>query len=125
MRSGSEKKMEKKIICKSCASEYEASLVRCPYCGTAYAPLEEEEYMDKLEEVRKDLHRETEKGDIRVKKGMNTTVRVILVTVAVIFLLLFGVLWLSGRQERSYSDRHKEEFLQNLGITTQQEETDR
>ena len=117
--------MEKKIICKKCAAEYDVSLVRCPYCGTAYAPAEEEEYMDKLDGIRKDLHREKMKGDAQIRKGMSSTLRVILLVAVVILTLLFGGLWLSSTQERSRSDRDKEEFLQNLGITTQQEVTDR
>lgn len=124
MQSQSENTMEKKIICRSCGAEYDASLVRCPFCKAAYAPAEEEEYMDKLEEVREDLHRETNKGDMRIKKGMNSSVRVILLAVIVILLLIFGILWLSGRREQSRSDRKKEEFLQDQGITTQQEVTD-
>ena len=117
--------MKKVIVCKTCAAEYDASLVRCPYCGTAFAPAEEEEYMDKLETVREDLHRQTDKGDARLRKGMSFAVRAVLAAIVVILLLLFGTLWLSGRQERSRSDRKKEEFLQSQGITLQQEETDR
>ncbi|MBR5406600.1 MAG: hypothetical protein IK111_03045 [Lachnospiraceae bacterium] len=117
--------MEQKIRCRTCAAEYDASLVRCPFCGTAYALAEEKEYMGKLEEVREELHQQTVKGDKRIKKGMSATVRVILAAVVVAVLLLFGILWLSGRSERSRSDQKKEEFLQNQGITTQQEVTDR
>ena len=119
-----EEKMMKKIICKSCASEFDASLVRCPYCGTAYAPAEEDEYMDKLEGVREDLHGQIEKGDKRIKKGMGSTVRAILIVIIVLLILLFGGLWLSGRSERSHSDRKKEEFLQDQGIITQREVRD-
>ena len=53
--------------CKTCGGEYDESLVRCPYCGTAYAPAEEEEYMDELEEVRDDLHRQVENVDTRIR----------------------------------------------------------
>ena len=117
--------MGKKIICKSCAAEFDEGLVRCPYCGTAYAPAEENEYMGKLEDVREDLHREIGRTDKKIGKGMGTAVRVILIVIIAILLLLFGVLWLSGRSERSHSDRKKQEFLQNQGITTEQEvETD-
>lgn len=115
----------KEIVCGNCGAEYDVSLVRCPYCGAAYAPAEEEEYMGRLEEVREDLHRETEKGDIRIKRGMSSALRVILLAVIVILVLAFFVLWLSGRQEKSRTDRHKEEFLQDQGITEQQEDMGR
>jgi len=123
MQSESEDKMQEKIICRSCGAEYDASLVRCPFCGTAYAPAEEDEYMGKLEAVREDLHLETKRGDVRIKKGMSSTVRAIIIAVIVILLLIFGGLWLSGRHERSRSNRQKEEFLQDQGITIQQEGT--
>ena len=116
--------MNKKIICASCGAEFDTSLVRCPYCGTAYAPAEEEEYMDQLEGIRKDLHHQMEKGDKRIRKGMGNTLRIILLLIIVILLLIFGGLWLSGRMERSRSDRQKEEFLQNQGIITEQEATE-
>ena len=42
-------KMKGKIVnCETCGAEFDASLVRCPYCGTAYEPAAEDEYMDKL-----------------------------------------------------------------------------
>ena len=113
--------MGKKIICKSCAAEFDEGLVRCPYCGTAYAPAEENEYMGKLEGVREDLHQEIGRTDKRIGKGMGSIVRTVLIVIVVILLLLFSVLWLSGRSERSRSDRKKQEFLQNQGITTEQE----
>ena len=42
--------MEKMVICKSCGAEFDVSLVRCPYCGTANAPAEEEEPMNPEED---------------------------------------------------------------------------
>ena len=125
MRSQSENMTEKKIICRSCGAEYDVSLVRCPFCKTAYAPAEEDEYMDKLEEVREDLHREVVKGDTRIKKKMSSTVCAILLVVIVILLIFFGILRLLAGLERGRSDRKKMEFLQDQGITTQQEDTDR
>ena len=116
---------ENKIICRTCGAEYDVSLVRCPFCGTAYAPAEEEEYMDKLEDIRDDLHRQTEDGDKRIKKATGSTVFTIFLVIVVILVLLFGILWFSYRQEQSRSDRHKEEFLQDQGIATQQEVNDK
>ena len=123
MRTHGEKMMKTKTVCRSCGAEFDAALVLCPYCGAAYAPAEEEEYMDKLEEIREDLYREKEKGDIRIKKGMTSTLRAVILAVIVILMLIFSALWLADRQERSRTDRNKEEFLQDQGITTGQEDT--
>ena len=59
--------MSKKIICPSCGGEYEEHLVRCPYCGTATLNAEENEYMGKLEDVRKDLEDYSGEGEKQVK----------------------------------------------------------
>ena len=115
--------MKKMIVCKTCGAEYDESLVRCPYCGTGYAPAEENEYMDKLEGVREDLHSSIDEGNTRIRKKMGSTLSVILIVVVAVILLLFGAMWFSNRDERSRSDRKKEEFLRDQGITTQQEET--
>ena len=114
---------KKNIICRTCGAEYDAALVRCPFCGTAYAPAEEEEYMDKLEGIRDDLHRQIEEGDRRIKKGTRSTVFTVFCVIVVIVLLLFCILWFSYRREQNRSDRNKEEFLQDQGIMTQQEGT--
>ena len=117
--------MEKMVRCTSCGAEFDVSLVRCPYCGTANAPAEEGEYMDKLEAVREDLHQQTEKSDTKIQKRMARTIRTILLVAVMILLIVFVSFWLSDRQERSRSNQKKEEFLRNQGITTQQEVNDR
>ena len=117
--------MNKKIVCETCGAEFDASLVRCPYCGTAYAPAEEEEYMEKLEGVRTELHQEIDKGNKRIGRELGNTFRVILAAVIVILLLVIGGVWLSGKTERSREEQKNEEFLQNMGITTQEEGQDR
>jgi hypothetical protein len=66
--------MKKTIICKTCGAEYDVSLVRCPYCGTAYAPAEEAEYMDRLEEIREDLQRQVEKGNTQPERKMSSAI---------------------------------------------------
>ena len=55
-----------KTVCKKCGAEFDVSLVRCPFCGTAYAPAEEAEYMDTLEEVREDLLSQVDNGGSEV-----------------------------------------------------------
>jgi len=64
-------KMKGKIVnCETCGAEFDASLVRCPYCGTAYEPAAEDEYMDKLEDVREDLSKHTKDADNATKKPL-------------------------------------------------------
>ena len=115
--------MNKKIVCGTCGAEYDASLVRCPYCGTGYAPAEEEEFMDKLGDVRKDLNKQIDKGNKKIGNDLGKTVATIIIAAIVIILLFVGGFLLSGKSERNKSEQKKEEFLQNQGITTEQEET--
>ena len=115
-------KNKKMIVCATCAAEFDAALVRCPYCGTAYAPAEENEYMGQLEDVRKDLEGHKEYGNRSLKKGVGSVARIVILVIVVILILLFGSLWLSNVREKNRSDQKKEEFLMNQGITMQQEE---
>ena len=115
-------KMENKMVqCSSCGAQFEAALVRCPYCGSAHAMAEEEEYMGQLEDIREDLEehgRETEK---RLKKGLGRLFRTVMITVTVIVLLVLLIFWISSLRERSKARERKAEFLTGQGITTQQE----
>lgn len=113
---------EKMVVCANCGAEFEASLVRCPYCGIGYAPAEEEEYMSRLEEKRRDLESHKKDGEKAMKKGLGKTATVVVLIVAVIVVLLFGGLWMSDHLERGKAQQQKEEFLQNQGITIDEEE---
>jgi hypothetical protein len=115
-------KEKKLILCATCGGEYDVSLVRCPYCGTAYAPAEEEEYMGQLEEIRSDLESHKEDGNKSLKSGLGTTVRIVILILALITLIILVSLFISGRVERSRSNRQKEEFLISQGIGTEQEQ---
>ena len=117
-------KAKKMIVCRTCGAQYDASNIRCPYCGTAYAPAEEEAYMGKLEEIRADLEGYREDGNKSLKKGLGATVCVVFLVAAVIVFLIFGILRISGTREQSRADRYKEEFLYNQGITIQQENSE-
>ena len=116
--------MEKMTVCRTCGAQFEASKVRCPYCGTAYAPAEEEEYMDGLEGIRKDLEEHKEDGSKSLKKGFGKIAVVFILIIVVIVLLVIGGLWLSGKIERDKSEQRKEEFLKDQGIVLQQEDTE-
>ncbi len=113
--------MKKMIVCESCAAEYDASLVRCPYCGSGYAPAEEEEFMDGQEAIRKDLDGQKEKGNASLQKGLGRMGRAVLIAMVVIAVLIGVGLWLSSQRERSRSDAKKEEFLRNQGIVITEE----
>ena len=43
------------VHCSSCGAEYSGDLVRCPYCGATNPAAAENEYMDSLRNVRRDL----------------------------------------------------------------------
>ena len=78
-------KMKGKIVnCETCGAEFDASLVRCPYCGTAYEPAAEDEYMDKLEDVREDLSKHTKDADNATKK----TFKKILLTAIIVIVII-------------------------------------
>ena len=112
---------KKMIVCVSCAAEYDSALVRCPYCGTTYAPAEEKEYMGQLEDIRKDLEGHKDAGDKSLKKGLGAVVRIAVLVIVVIMILLFGSMWLSGIREKNRSESKKAEFLKEQGITTQED----
>lgn len=117
-------KTKKMIVCETCGGEYDAALVRCPFCGTGRASAEEGEYMEQLEEVRKDLEGHKEYGDRKLKKELASTARIVILVIAVILALVFGGLWLSRNRERDRSDQKKAEFLMNQGISTQEDTTE-
>lgn len=45
------------IICPSCGGSYGEDLAKCPYCGTLNLPGAEQEYMDKLGDLRDDMEK--------------------------------------------------------------------
>lgn len=110
--------MSKMIKCVSCGADYEAKLVRCPYCGTAPLAAEEDEYMDKLEDVRRDLEEYGLEGSRELKRGLGKTALITIVALLVIAILIACSIWITGVGRRSDGQRKKEEFLTNQGITT-------
>ncbi len=115
-------KKKKMIVCTSCGAEYDASLVRCPYCGTAYAHAEEDEYMGKLDDIRRDLETHGGDGDKSLKRGLGAVVGIVIAAAVVITLLFLGGRWLSESLEQKKARQQKEEFLIDQGIIPQQEE---
>lgn len=92
----------KPIICRQCGSEIPPGLPRCPYCGSAYEPEAEREYMRKLEKVRADLSQVGEAGaeaSRREIRSVSSRVLRILGVILVIALILMGIVhWHQQRE---------------------------
>ena len=85
--------MKGKIVnCGTCGGEFDASLVRCPFCGTAYKPAAEEEYMDQLEDVREDLSQHTSDADHATGKLVRKSLCIAVIVAVIIAVLCFIVL---------------------------------
>ncbi len=110
--------MSKKIICPSCAAEYEEHLVRCPYCGTATLNAEENEYMGKLEDVRKDLEDYCGEGEKQVKSKVGKTIIIVILVMIIIAALILGSIFLDWLGRQRDKNNRRDEFLNNQGITT-------
>lgn len=112
--------MKKMVNCSSCGAEFEARLVRCPFCGTHYEPAAEEEYMGKLEGVREEL--ESHKGDAAqsTSKALIKTVILFVLAVAVILALAIGIFSLPEMRSRERQQEKKAEVLQRYGVSTEE-----
>lgn len=113
------RQVKKMVRCDSCGAEFDATLVRCPYCGGGYAPAEENEYMDRLDDNRKELESHKRDGGKSLAKGLSKTIAMILLIIAAIVLLIGGGLSLSKKHESNRAAKQKQEFLSNQGIVTE------
>ena len=109
------------VTCESCAAKFDATLIRCPYCGTGYMPAEEDEYMDRLEGVRTELEEHKDDAEESLKKGMSATAFTVILLVGMCLLMLFTGMWISRKVEKTKAQRYKQEFMQNQGITEQED----
>lgn len=117
--------MEKMIICVNCGAKFEQSLVRCPHCGTGYAPAEENEYMDSLDDIRTELQSHKDDGQKRLKKGLSKTILIITVIFALIVAMIVGGMLISSKLDNDRRQQQKEEFRSNQGITSSQENSEK
>ena len=102
---------DQKIICPQCGGEIPAGAARCPYCGSAYAPEAEKEYMRKLGGVRRELEKVGDVGEeITRREAGKLGKRVILIIAAVLALaaLVSVVLMLRRSGEEK---KNREEYL--------------
>ena len=108
--------MKGKIVnCETCGGVFDTSLVRCPYCGTAYEPAAEEEYMDQLEDIREDLSQHTTDADHATGKMIQKSLRIALIVIAVLAVLGLIVLIIpksdSSHDQEALNSR-KQELIQ-------------
>ena len=96
--------MGPKIICTSCGAEVEENLPKCPFCDTLLVQGAEQEYMDNLHRVRRDMEslkqvpRETVKSEL---KSQGRRIRRILMITGTVALLLAGLFaWENHKYDR-------------------------
>ena len=106
--------MKKMTECRSCGSVYETKLVRCPYCGTAYDPAAEDEYMEQLEDVRVELagHR----GDADKRTGAALVRTFVIFAIAVVLIIVIGIciFILPKNRSRNRLQERKDEFIRDI-----------
>lgn len=112
--------MEKMVNCSSCGAQFPAGQVRCPYCGTAYEPAAEEEYMGKLEQVRMELEGHKDDAAKSTGRALARVIVLFVVAVLVILILGIGVFLLPEMRSRERQREKKEEFLQKYSVETQE-----
>lgn len=117
--------MKEYVNCSSCGAQFPAKLVRCPYCGTAYEPAAEEEYMGKLEDVRTELDQHKTDADKSTVKSVFRAVFIFIAVVVVILLLGIGANVLPELGSRARQREKKEEFLQKYTESTQMQEQEK
>ena len=105
----------KTVNCETCGGEFDASLVRCPYCGTTYEPAAEEEYMGKLENVREELSEHTKDADHAVWKTFKK-IFLTAIVVTVIFVLLCIIVLIipksGNKHDQEELNSRKQELIQ-------------
>ena len=99
----------KQIICRQCGAVIPPGTAACPYCGSAYAPEAEREYMRKLHRIREDLEDVGDAGkyasgkEIRKKKKRTAVIVGIILAAGAALFLFFGVL----RQRENINNRNE------------------
>ena len=111
--------MKKMVKCTSCGAEFDAELVRCPYCGTAYEPAAEEEYMGQLENVRTELEGHREDAAKTTGKALFRSIVIFAVVVIIILALGLSIFVLPQMRYQKRQQEKKQEFLQKNSVNSQ------
>ena len=110
----------KKIICRQCGAVIPPGTAACPYCGSAYAPEAEREYMRKLHRIKEELEDVGDAGkhasNIEISRsGKRTAVIVGFILAAGAALFLFFSISrnrenLNNRNEYAWRQEHLQEL---------------
>lgn len=103
------------VKCGSCAAEYDAALTQCPYCGELNYNAAEQEYLDRLDDVREDLEdlEDVPAEEVRSETGAQgkriaRIIRRTAIILVVILALHFLTEWWSDRQ---YQSAYRTEYI--------------
>lgn len=108
------------VVCGSCGASFEEDLGKCPYCGSTNIKGAEQEYMGKLEDVRRDMgeldNAPMEELQAAVKKQghfLRKIFVVILVIAAAAALIIFA---LTRDEKRDYKEQYlwQQEYFPQL-----------
>ena len=91
---------------KSRAKEYDDALIKPPRS------------MGKLEDIRTDLEEYGEEAPGQIRKSAGKAFIICLALIIIIALWVIVSLWMSSEARKSKTQKEKEEFLKNQGITT-------
>ena len=92
------------IKCPNCGADIDATLSKCPYCGYINIEGAEDQYMDKLEEMRNRLDVVDDEARDEYKKGLFKPLKVIIVVSIIVLVIFLTALLLSARIDRANKD---------------------
>ena len=104
----------KPIICPQCGGIIPSGAPRCPYCGSAYAPEAEREYMQKLHKVRGELDKVGNVGAEVSGKEIGKVGKKIAVVLGIIFVLaaIISAAGVISRSRENARNRREYEWKQ-------------
>ena len=96
--------MSKMIKCPNCGADIDETLSKCPYCGYINIEGAEDQYMDKLEDMRSKLDVVDDEARDEYKKGLFKPLKVIIIVSVIVFVIFCVGLLLSARIDKINKD---------------------
>lgn len=94
------------MICPSCGAEFADWARKCPYCGTVNEHVDEELYMEHLEELRNRLDRVDEESEEAYRENVKSSAgrigKILLLIFLASVLVAAGVFWYQAAANRRY-----------------------